>query len=338
MAGTLYGFPFDEELFDYNWKNEPDPVKTALLDSGAMQLNGEIASQISQGSNFYTVPFYKLIGENEVNYDGKTDITAIETEGATQSGIVFGRAAAWKARDFVVDFNSGADPMTQIQSQVARRIAKTRQSRLVKILDGVAASTQGTYATQLATHTTDISAADSGTVAASNKLGATTIGDAVVKACGDNASGLFNLAVMHSAVANNLAGLDLLEYRKYTDVNGIQRQLNIADINGLTVIIDDGVPYKDGKYTTYVLGNGSIQYAAAPVKVPVELYRDPFTNGGQDTLIVRYRETILPNGFSWTKKTDDGPSPTDDDLADATRYTAVYDPKAIGIVKVVSNG
>ena len=337
MPGMLYGFPFDEELFNYNWRNEPDPVGNAILDSGAVQANAEIAAQVSQGSHIYTVPFYRVIGGTPVNYDGKTDISATETGGGSQTGVVYGRAAAWTARDFVIDHNSGADPMSQVVSQVASFWNKDRTGRLIKIAEAVFASTAGDYAARWKEHVTDISAADD-TVAAANKVGATTLGDAAVKACGDQADRQFGLAIMHSVVANNLRNIDLLEFRKYTDANGIQRQLPIADVLGMTVVVDDRVPATDGKYTTYLFGNGFFQYAPAPVNHASEFHRDPAKNGGQDTLYTRIRETLLPNGFTWLTKASDGPSPTDDELADPTRYQAIFDPKCIGAAKVVSNG
>lgn len=349
MAGTLYGFPFDEELFYRNWRNAPDPVTTALVDSGVMVEDAEIATMIAGGSDLYSVPFYNVIGGEPVNYDGKTDITADDTDATYQTGVVFGRAKAWRARDFVVDYHK-ADPMGQIVSQVASYWAKQRQNQLINILGALFGVTKPSgspenpeFYDQWALHTTDLSSA-SATVAEGNKLGATSIGDAAVKACGDLATGKFALAVMHSVVAQNLAGLQLLEFRKYTDPTGIERQLPIADINGKTVIVSDRVPYvaatdsSAAKYTTYVLGAGALRHADAPVMVPVETERDAKTNGGEEYLYTRKRETMLPNGFSYTKKSSDGPSPTDAMLGESARYNPVFDPKCLGFARIVSNG
>lgn len=337
---TYLGYPFDPELFDYNWKNEPDMTKTALFESGAVQANSEIAGLISQGSDYYTIPFYKTLGGDPENYDGATDITISEPGGASQSGIVYGRAHGWKERDFVVDYNSGADPMTQIISQVAKYWQKQRQNTLVGILNGIFSVTgTGDYA-GWADHTTDISST-SDTVTADNKFGATTAGDAVQKAVGD-AEGLFSLAIMHSKVANGLAGLQLLEYLKYTDAAGIERRLNLAQYNGYTVVVDDGVPVDttgtSPKYTTYLMGAGAIQYAPAPVKTPSEVTRDALTGGGYDALVTRVRETIHPNGFSFTKPTDYTASPTTAQLSSAANWSIVANPKSIAMVKVVTNG
>lgn len=337
------GFPFDPELFDLNWKNEADPVKTALLDSGALVNDAEIQRLISNGSDMYTIPFYKLIGGDPVNYDGGTDITATEADAGAQSGIVYGRAKAWTARDFVFDYNSGADPMRQITSQVARYWNKQKQSRLIKILGAIFDVTASGEFAGWARHSNNL-AASSGSAGESNLIGETTVNDTIVEAVGDNAD-IFSLAIMHSQVANRLAKLQLLSYRKYTDAKGIERTLRVADINGLTVLVDDGVPVGDNaatsakEYTTYLLGRGALLTASAPVKQPSEVERNAAKNGGQDTLFTRVRETVHPNGFSF-KKPSSGytSSPTDAQLGNKSNWSIVGNPKNIPIARIITNG
>lgn len=351
MAGTLFGFPFDEELFSYRWNNAPDPVTAAIVDSGVMVEDPEIAAMISAGSNVYTVPFYNVLGGTPQNYDGKTDITAEETGGGVQSGVVWGRAKAWTSRDFIEDFNR-ADPMGSIASQVGRYWDKYTQTQILAILKGIfgmtssehAANADSTFMTAWLKHTYNIASTTSGTVAEGNKIGPDTVAQATVAACGDKAQGQFGLAIMHSVVACNLAGTNLLQYRKYTDPMGIERALPIVDINGMTVIVDDSVPTATGakssmtEYTSYVLARGCLRHAPAPVKVPVEGAREPYKNGGMDTLITRKRETIIPNGISYVMESGDGVSPSDTDLADPGKYMPVFDPKCLGFAQIVSNG
>ena len=47
-------------------------------------------------------------------------------------------------------------------------------------------------------------------------------------------------------VATNLENLNLLEYLKYTDSEGIQRDLGLATYNGKLVVIDDEMPELNG--------------------------------------------------------------------------------------------
>jgi len=65
MAGTNLSFPYDSEIFNYTWKNTPDLILTTMLESGAVVQDSEIARMISNGSNFFTVPYYDLLGGTE---------------------------------------------------------------------------------------------------------------------------------------------------------------------------------------------------------------------------------------------------------------------------------
>lgn len=345
MPGTFLGYPFDEEIFLMNWKAAQDPVLTAIIDSGAVQRNSEIARMIANGSNLYTIPFYNVLGGDDDNYDGTTNMTVTDPTGGSQTGVVYGRMHAWRDKDFIRDFNSGANPMAQISSQVAKYWNKKRQARLVKILTGVFGITGNDGWTA---HTTNIAfAGSSGSAGEANNVGESAAAEAIQKAVGDNA-GIFSMAIMHSKVALNLAKQQLLQFRKYTDAAGIERVINIADWNGLTVIVDDGVPVatnaKDTAakdYTTYLMGAGAIQFAEAPVDTPVETSRTVLEAGGYNLLATRLRETLHPNGFSYTLPQSSGSnvsSPTDAQLGTTAQWRIVADPKQIAMARIISNG
>lgn len=342
---TYLGYNFDPEIFMLNWQAAADPTMTALVESGAVQNNAAIQSMIANGGDFYTIPFYDVLNGTVHNYDGATDIVPTYTAGKAQNGIVFGRDAAWGEKQFVRDYNSGADPMKQITSQTAKFWQKQRQNILLKIMNGIFTTTDDEYGYQNAwqMHTTNLAAA-SGTVSAANMVGAATAAETIQKAVGDN-SGIFSMAMMHSSVALALAKLEQLEFRKYTDENGVQRPLRIADWNGMTVIVDDGVPTAAStgvsgatEYTTYLFGNGAIQHANGPVTNPVETHREPFKNGGENYLITRIRETYHPNGFSFAKPSGYTASPTDAQLGAGANWKLVGDPKSIAIARLITNG
>ena len=344
MPGMYLGFPFDEELFTLQWQNAVDPTRAALIASGAIAQSSEIRNLIATGGNLYTIPFYNVLGGDEENYDGQTDSAPEATSGSAQTGVVWGRMKSWKAQDFVFDFNSGADPMQQITTQVAKYWQKKSQASLISILNGIFGitddNTEHWDAWQM--HTNNI-ATKSTAVADGNKVGEATAGESAQMACGDNA-GIFSLAVMHSKVAMGLAAKQLLQFRKYTDPMGIERTLNIADWNGYTVLVDDGVPVTassvagEKNYTTYLFGNGSILTAPATVKNPAEIGRDRLAAGGFDYLVTRKRETLHPNGFSFVLPTG-VISPTNAQLGTAANWKlAGVDPKAIAIGRIISNG
>lgn len=239
MANYL-GYPFDAELFSYNWQNEKDLTLTNIMSSGAVIENAELTALLASGGDLFTLPFYKVLNGAPGNYDGATDVPVTDPQGGAQSGIVYGRTQGWRERDFVVDYNSGAEPMKQVTSQVAKFWDKQRQSILLAILKGVFGVTGNDDWDK---HKVSVVSSSAGTVGEANKLNATSINDAAIDALGDNAEAM-SLAIMHSRVAGNLANLNLLNYWKYTDANGIERKLRIGDINGMTVIINDNVPYQ----------------------------------------------------------------------------------------------
>ena len=337
-VGRHLEFPFDKEVFNYSWKNTPDLFLDNILASGAVQRDSEIARLISNGSNAYVVPFYNNLGGDEQLYDGETDFTYDTITGGHYKGVVYGRMKAWDAISFIKDFNSGADPMGQIVQGVATYWQKKRQERLVGLLETVFNISGDT---DFATHTLDIASATT-TVGEENIVGATTIGDEIVKDNGDNATG-YSLAIMHSKVAQDLANLQLLEFSKYTDERGITRALPIADINGMTVIVNDGVPVDTSgdnpKYTTFILGNGAIKFEEAPVDIPVEMDRNPEKAGGKDMIYTRLRETFAPYGFSFTEdvSTNANIAVPDSILLDPANWERHIDAKAVMMARVISN-
>jgi len=340
MAGTHLNFPYDSEIFNYTWKNTPDLILTSMLESGAVVEDGEIANMISNGSNFFTVPFYNVLTGTQDVYNGVDSFTGASLTGGSYSGVVYGRMASWSAKTFIKDFNSGADPMAQIVDGVAKFWQKARQVRLIAILEalfGIAGDADWTL------HTTDIATNDANVVDG-NRIGETTINDACVKACGDNAQD-FTLAIMHSVVANKLANLQLLGYSKYTDAAGITRDLPIGSINGKTVIINDNVPVAESlsavgafEYATYVLGLGAIRYASAPVDFPSEMDRDPDTNGGVDMIYTRIRETMAPYGFSFKGDVTTDVGVPDAVLTASASWERKMPAKSVMMVKIVTNG
>lgn len=340
MAGTNLSFPYDSEIFNYDWKNTPDMVLLNMLNSGAVVYDAEITRMISNGSNFFTIPFYGELGGTEEVYNGVNDITTTELTGGAMSGVVYGRQKGWTAKSFIKDFNSGADPMAQIVSGVALYWQKKRQERMIKLLDAIFAITGDADWTL---HTSTL-ATTTATVADTNKIGATSINDACVKANGDHAD-QYSLAIMHSVPANRLATLQLLEFAKYTDANGITTSLPIGTINGKTVIVNDNVPVDDSasatgskEYTTYVLGAGAIALAEAPVDVPSEMERSASKYGGQDFIYTRVRECMHPYGFSFKGNTTADVGIPDATLCASASWERKMPAKSIYMAKLVTNG
>ena len=338
---TGLGYYYDEEIFNRAYTSEKDPVSTVLIESGVMVEDSEIARLISGGGNFYTLPFYTDYSGDYVNYDGKTDITLQEVDAAGQQhGVVWGRAKGWTDRDFVTDFSS-ADPMRNILNRIQKWDAKKRQTLLISLLEALFGISGSGATADWENHKMDIASATS-TVTDANKIALTTLRDLAVQANGDAADD-YALAIMHSVVANRLSQFNVLEYFKYNDANGQEKDVKVGRSGNMLVLVCDEVPHAKNnetnqiEYVTYCFGRGALGYAKAPVDHPSEQFRNQTKNGGMDCLVTRHRETILPYGFSFSM--DDLPiSPTDAQIATTANWSIVYKPKNIYMARLVTNG
>lgn len=336
---------FNQEAFGRYVERIPNLKRNELLKSGALVSRSDLNALFSEqtGSYYATVPVYGLIDGDAQNYDGETDIEATSTTTYSQGMIVVGRMKAWTEKDFSEDITGGADFMDNVAAQVAQYWDEVDQDTLLAILNGIFAMTGPANKKFIDNHTYDISAASD------NKVGATTLNNAIQQACGDNKKS-FSLAIMHSQIATNLENLQVLEYLKYTDANGVQRNLEIATWNGRLVIVDDSMPTEgleaSTKYTTYVLGNGAFEYANVGCKIPYEMDRNPYKNGGVETLISRQRKVFAPKGISYNKASQAKLSPTKAELESGANWTLIKDAsdnkfidhKSIAIARIVSLG
>lgn len=395
MPGIFDSINFNAEVFAAYVDRTPNLNRNELIRSRAVRERSDLAVKFSEqvGGNFAVVPMFGSIGGDALNYDGVTDITATGSETYTQGRIVVGRAKAWVEKDFSYDITGGVDFLEQAASQVGEYWDNIDQGLILSTLNGIFAMTGAENLKFVEGHTLDIS----GAAGDAANFNATTLNSGMQKALGDNKA-KFSLAIMHSAVATNLENLNLLDYLKYTDAQGIQRPLAIGTLNGRTVLVDDAMPTgqiptayektsdvaldpdktyytrsgsspnyvytpvatpdvsdigtyyevtaSDTSYTTYVLGDGAIEYTNCGAKVPYETSRDPAKNGGQDTLYSRQRKIYAPVGISW-RNSSAIMSPTNAQLenganweiANSNTSTKKYFPhKAIPIARVISKG
>lgn len=339
ISSTLK-FHYDEELFNNAWTSEKDPTSLVLLNSGAMVEDSTIAGLIAGGGNYFTLPFYKDIEGNEVNYDGATNIPTDDSEDGVQSGVVYGRAKGWNSTIFVNDF-TGADPMRNILNRIEKWKAKKVQARVIGILEAILGITASGDFADWNNHKMNIASASS-TVTDANLIALTSLRDLAVQSNGDMADE-YSLAIMHSVVANRLSQFNVLEFFKYNDARGQEIDVKVGKSGNMIVLICDEVPHAVNsdtnlmEYTTYCLGRGVLLHANAPVERPSDLDYNPSLNGGTEYLYTRYRETIHPNGFTF-KMANLPISPTDAQLEDTANWDIVMNPKNIAIAKLVSNG
>lgn len=431
---------FNGEVFRQYVESLPNPRKTELLKSRAIRPRPELASSLTDqvAGNYITTPLTGLIsGGKPQNYDGNTDLKPDDTYTFAHSRVVVGRAKSWKEADFTYDVTGGKDFMEVIAQQVAEYWDEIDQDTIVSILNGIFKMTDTEGRKFVTAHTYDVTG-KTNSEGITGHMDGTTLNTAMQRACGDN-KGKFSLAIMHSFVATNLENLKLLAYLKYTDKDGITRDLTIGTLNGRIVLVDDSMPVSEittqeevkgvhtitvsnkgaegdtitvdgvvytiaketsyenrtiavgssantqasalkavlaeqydgvfnvsvsaavvtltqvtggigaaptvtaagtlvaaaatteqgvskvvkSTYTTYVLGDGAIEYTDCGAKVPYEMDRDPEKNGGEEKLYSRQRKCWAPFGISFTKKNMHSLSPTDAELASGVNWELV---------------
>lgn len=336
---------FNEEVFETYRKTLESTKENSLIKNALFNVVNKYKAKMSEQSGGYAVvePIKGRIGGTPVNYDGNTNIPkGAERDTFYQRKICYGRAKAWGEYDFASDI-TGANFKAEAK-EVNEYWDEQRQATVLAILEGIFGMTGGVDGQFVTKHTYDI------TATANPNLGADSLNRASQKALGDKKAKL-DVIFMHSAVSTNLEGLNLIDFLKYTDANGIERDLTIGTFNGRLVIVDDEMPVTSDStgdiYTSYVFQKGFFEYENIGADVPSEIARDAYDKGGKTDLITRVREMIVPMYISY--KGTGTVSPTNEAFATGSNWELVnndkeggskvyVDDKLIPVARVISRG
>lgn len=357
---------FNERAFGTYMSAVPNVKLSKLRESRAIvgdaRLRDTFKNNTQTGTVYATIPYFGLLSGTAQNYDGETSLETENTTTYEQGVFTYGRMMGWTEADFSFDVTGGVDFMANVRDQINTYWNNVDQDVILAILKGIfamSATGSGAIKTSNAAfveaHTYDISQPGVSSTTGEMCMDATTLNSAIQKACGDNKS-KFSLVFCHSAVATNLENLKLLAYLKYTDAQGIERDLEMGTWNGRLVVVDDSLPASivagDSEknteayteYITYILGEGAIGFEDVGAKVPYEMVRDAKTRGGEDTLISRKRHAVSVAGISYTKASQAKNSPTNDELENGKNWSLVTDGtnaiehKAVPIARIISRG
>ena len=356
---------FNERAFGKYMSAIPNVKLNKLKESRAIvadqRLRETFVNNGQTGTVYAVLPYFGLIGGDAQNYDGVSNLTPEKTDTFEQGVFTYGRMMGWTEADFSYDVTGGVDFMANVRNQINRYWNDRDQDTILSILKGIfAMASTGTGNVKTANagfvsaHTYDISAPSTDAVTTdAMKVSATTLNSAIQQACGDNKQ-KFSLVICHSTVATNLENMKLIAYLKYTDAEGVERDLGMATWNGRLVLIDDSMPVEVKNvgstggdvslYTTYILGEGAIGFEPVGAKVPYEMVRDAKTRGGEDTLISRKRNAVSVAGISYLKASQATNSPTNAELENGENWSLVSNGtdciahKAIPIARIISRG
>lgn len=299
---------FNPQAFGKYIESLPKERENALLNANIFENDEQIRDMFAgQSTTAYgVIPVSGNFEGKSQNYDGETDLEGEGLDTYYYGVHSYGRAIVGTEKDFTKDLIPGLDPLDQIASKFSDRWDDINEDTIVAIIKGIFSSEKEGAKKFVDEHTFEIG----------EEPIETAIYDATQKACGDK-NKKFSLVIMHSKQATELAKKQLLEYIKYTDSMGIQRNTNIAQWGDKTVLIDDAYTYDTEKqqYISYVLGAGLFKREPMPVDVPFERDRDALKAGGTTNLISRERRVVHPYGFSYLKANQKSKSPTDEEFA-----------------------
>ena len=246
---------FNDKAFGTYMSAVPNVKLNKLRESRAIvgdkRLRETFVNNTQTGTVYAVIPYFGILGGTPQNYDGVQNLTPEKTDTYEQGVFTFGRMNGWTEADFSYDVTGGVDFMANVRNQITNYWNEQDQGVQLAILKGLfSISDTGSGAIKAANaefvtkHTHDIT---NGTGEAA-LMGATTLNTAIQKACGDHKN-LFRLVFCHSVVATGLENLKLLAYLKYTDAQGIERNLEMGTWNGRLVVIEDSMPTEERPLT-----------------------------------------------------------------------------------------
>lgn len=305
--------------------------KTALVQSGVLVPNAVINDQLTAGSDAFSVPFWRDLGNDEANVVND-DPASLATPKKIQTGKQFIRKAflhqSWSAMNLASEL-AGSDALARIQDRAVAYWNRQLQRRLVATLSGVLADNAANDSDDMIL---DITAATANTFSPEAVIDAAgTLGDSM-----DTVTGI----AMHSDLYRQALKADLIEF-----IQPSAGSMRMPTYRGLAVIVDDGMPkVSDGatgfKYTSVLFGAGAVGYGLTAPAIAegteVENIPGAGNGGGQQILHSRVNLAVHPAGFAWVEGTLAGDSPTIAELGAAAHWDRVVERKAVPMAFLVT--
>ena len=283
---------------------------SALYQSGIISHNSELDRLAQTGGKFINMPYWDDLTGDDVVLTYDTDMTPKGIQAEQDIAVLLQRGQAWKAPDMQHAL-SGSDPMRAIGDMVAAYWARMRQKTLLSILTGIFGNDD------MEDNTYEYTTFDK-TNAAEEIL-----------------SALYQLGDAHArltAVACNSVDALSIDLQNLSSNNAqyIANYTEADRVNGRRIIVDDGIPAG----TIYLFGEGAIGLGNGLMPVPTEVSRDALKGAGVDYLVNRQAFILHPRGVRFKGTTFSGLTPSNTELATATNWERVYEPKDIRIVKM----
>lgn len=328
-----------------DWITQRSTETNAFFNSGVITQIPNFANQLSQSGNLVNIPLLKPLEKVDPQVPSEDDTIKLNkfSTGLMQARKL-GFDQAWSETDLASEL-SGKDPLNDSGQLIADYWDTFYESLMLKMLDGVFSADSMKGVNQL--DATD----------GRNKLDGTfsliNFNDARFK-LGDFYKQLA-LVVVHSNVLKQLQNANVVDQKSgQSNVYVLNGNQNVPtaitapdagdSIKGVQIVVDDSLPNKDGKYTSYLFARGAFGWSDLPADHAVEVGRESLVSHGLDYLVNRRRMVLAPQGISWNESAflashTDGKYqfPTLDDISNGANYLKVADSKRIPFVKFTTS-
>lgn len=296
--------------------------KTAIIRSGAVSIDGTLTANLAGEGSIFNVRSFKDLQNDAENVSSDVAGTLSspnKIQSATEVQVRMSRNNSWASMDLVTDLIS-KDPMQAIASRVSDYWTRRLQLAFVNVTKGILASNDAAPAGSSTHIQGDMTfdASGSAFVAGVTNFTAESFVDATTT-MGDSLNSL-TMIMVHSIVYGRMIKNNLIDF--VADSTG---STNVPTFMGRTVIVDDGMPFTNGVFDSWLFGSEAFLMGMAQPKVPTEIYRLPAAgNGaGMETLFNRVEWAIHPSGYAYIPGYTVG-GPTNATMATAATWQRVF--------------
>ena len=317
-------------------------------------LNGVLPDGV--GGNYMQENFVGRLAGTDVLYDGSTNITADTLNTYKRGLVVIGKARAFVEKDFTMSI-TGKDFMSNVAEQLVEYQDQKHQDAMLLILKGLFDKSSGVLKDKIVEK-------QLGSLSATDIIdGLALQGDMSrnIRAVAMHSKVLAELKkanivqnvkfIEENGIQRDLGiytwdGRDVIEDDTVAPAEHYDASSDASVVAGKVyytrsgtspnyvytkVASPTGNPSTSGyyertlEYPVYLLGRNAFTWQPLDVKVPVEMWRQPLTNGGETFLINRERYILAPYGVGFKASAMSGLAPTDAELATASSWELVND-------------
>lgn len=308
-------------------------VKSKLVRSGGLVNDQRLSELLSSGGLTFNQPFWHdlaNVDENISNDDPTIFSTPNKIEAGQEVQVRLSRNNSWSSM-YLTSRLAGEDTQRAIADRVVAYWVHRLQEAYVATISGVFASN----AAGANDMTYDISGA-------AFQDGVTNFStEAFINACltmGDSMDEI-TLIMVNSIVYARMLKNNLIEFIPDSANTYAEK---VPTFLGRTVVVDDGMPFNNGVFESWLFGAGSTILGTGTPAVPTEIERIPAAGlgGGQEVLYNRVEWCIHPVGFAYVGTPPPGGpnnTATANNLRDPASWRQVFpERKQIKIARLIT--